>query len=445
MRKGLNMTEQTGLWQLWDNLIFTRLIRSFKMAIRPTKMVIAMLAVTLICLTGWVMDVCTMTSPKKRPIFESTVSTIATFGHEASMQVYLASPVELMASIEDYHNKSDSGVFSTLCNYSAARFNSATVSLIGGDVFDVFLNFSNVLLNIWGFLIGPIWAIKYHTLYSVIFFALTIPVICIAGGAICRCAALEFGRGEKAGLGQAIRFAVRNFLNLLTGPSVCMGIMIFLASFIYVMGLIGNIPWVGELVIGIGLVAALVFGLLTVLVFIGTVAGGGLMFPVIACEGSDGYDAISRSFCYIFNQPWRMLLYSVVATIHGTIAYLFVRFFVYLVLITTHSLLNLGIINNTSGPDKLAMIWPKPEFFDLLSTSTANNAGNLNLIQGVSSFMVHLSVIFVVGLIVAFVISFYFSASTIIYSLIRTNVDGVGIDQVYAPLDSMGDSKDKAE
>ena len=439
------MAEQTGLWQLWNNLIFTRLIRSFKMAIRPTKMVIAMLAVMLVCLTGWVMDVCTMTSPKKRPIFESTVSTIATFGREARMQVYLASPVELMASIEDYHTKSDRGVFSTLCNYSAARFNSATVSLIGGDVFDVFLNFSNVLLNIWGFFVGLIWAIKYHPIYSVIFFAFVVPVVCIAGGAICRCAALEFGRGEKAGLGQAIRFAVHNFLSLLTGPSVCIGIMIFLASFVFVMGLVGNIPWVGELVIGIGFGAALIFGLLTVLVFIGTVAGGGLMFPVIACEGSDGYDAISRSFCYIFNQPWRMLLYSLVATIHGTIAYLFVRFFVYLLLITTHSLLSLGVINNPSGPDKLAMIWPKPEFFDLLATSIANNAENISLIQGVSSFLVHLSVIFVVGLIVAFVISFYFCASTIIYALIRANVDGVGVEHVYAPLDSMGGSDNTVE
>ena len=182
--------EQIKLWQLWDKLIFTKLIRSFKMALRPTKMTIAMSAVCLVCLIGWIMDVCTITSPEKKPILESTVSTIATFGHETKTKIYLTDPADAMDAIELSVTDGQRGVFSTLWNFSAARFNGATVSLMGRDVLNFFT-------NIWGFFIGLVWAIKYHTLYSAIFFTLTVPITCIAGGAISRCAALEFARGEK--------------------------------------------------------------------------------------------------------------------------------------------------------------------------------------------------------------------------------------------------------
>jgi len=37
------------------------------------------------------------------------------------------------------------------------------------------------------------------------------------------------------------------------------------------------------------------------------------------------------------------------------------------------------------------------------------------------------------------VISFYFSASTIIYALMRDSVDRVGIDEIYVQLDELRD------
>ncbi|GAH01787.1 unnamed protein product, partial [marine sediment metagenome] len=47
--------------------------------------------------------------------------------------------------------------------------------------------------------------------------------------------------------------------------------------------------------------------------------------------------------------------------------------------------------------------------------------------------------LFIVGLVVAFVISFYFCASTIIYALMRDGVDNVGIDEIYIQLDEVRD------
>ena len=44
----------------------------------------------------------------------------------------------------------------------------------------------------------------------------------------------------------------------------------------------------------------------------------------------------------------------------------------------------------------------------------------------------------VVGLVVAFVISFYFCSSTIIYALMRRKVDDIDMSRVYTPLEQVG-------
>ena len=72
------------------------------------------------------------------------------------------------------------------------------------------------------------------------------------------------------------------------------------------------------------------------LVCSGTVGGFNLMYPTVAVEGSDSFDAISRSFSYVFARPWRMLWYTVVAVVYGALCYLFVRYFIYVMLAVTH-------------------------------------------------------------------------------------------------------------
>ena len=44
----------------------------------------------------------------------------------------------------------------------------------------------------------------------------------------------------------------------------------------------------------------------------------------------------------------------------------------------------------------------------------------------------------VVGFVVAFVISFYFCSSTIIYALMRRKVDDIDMSRVYTPLEQVG-------
>jgi len=161
--------------------------------------------------------------------------------------------------------------------------------------------------------------------------------------------------------------------------------------------------------------------------------GFGLMFPAVAYDGSDCFDSISRSLSYVYAQPSRMACYSLIAAVYGAICYVCVRFFAFLMLSITHCLLQLGIWTcSTKGVDKLTAIWPKPEFMNFLASSDPAPTPWAELL---AARLVCLFVLMVVGLIVSFIISFYFSANTIIYSLMRNRVDSTALNDVCTHFD----------
>jgi len=170
----------------------------------------------------------------------------------------------------------------------------------------------------------------------------------------------------------------------------------------------------------------MIAGALIAVVLIGTVAGFNLMLPSVAYDGSDCFDAISRSFSYVYAKPWRMGFYTAIAAVYGAICYTFVRFFAFLLLWVTHWSLQLGVWGN----DKLVAIWSEPHFRDLL---VPPDWGALNWSQSIGAFLIYLCSLAVVGLVASFIISFYFSANTIIYALMRNKVDNTALEDIYTP------------
>lgn len=156
------------------------------------------------------------------------------------------------------------------------------------------------------------------------------------------------------------------------------------------------------------------------------------MFPAVAYDGSDAFDAISRSFSYVFSRPWRMGFYTLIAAVHGSVCYVCVRLFAFLLLSVTHLVLSFAF--SVAG-DELTTIWAKPEFMNLLGSSTAAISSP---IEAVAAFIIYLSVWLVAGLVVSVVITYYFSANTIIYSLMRNKVDNAALDDIYQDSDEPG-------
>jgi hypothetical protein len=402
--------------QLLDALLFTKIFQSFRMAIQPTKLIITFLAIAIICLVGWIMD-----------FSKTVVATPGTQKRLTELNIYVTNPKQVESYIEGLKQENQGvGVFSTLWHFGSGKFHNALKELFE-------LNFASMAKNIADFFSAIGWALRYHTVYCIIFFVITFAVISVSGGAICRITALQFSQGEKPGLTEALRFSTKRFTSFFSTPFAPIGIIIFIGLFIFLLGLMGNIPRAGELIVGIGMPLALIAGALIAVILIGAAAGFNLMFPAVAYDGSDCFDAISRSFSYVYARPWRMVFYTLIAAVYGAICYTFVRFFTFILLWTTRWFLDIGIWvdNSTKETDKLTAIWPEPEFMNLLGSQSIKS----NWSETTGAFLVFIFLLVIVGLLVSFIISFYFSTNTIIYSLMRKKVDNTALEDIYTQLD----------
>jgi hypothetical protein len=389
-----------------DNFLFPKIFQAFRMSIQPTKLIIALGALAVICLTGWIMDL-------------ASQSVVVAPGGLTELDTYVRPIMEPHGRIVPFPDAGmRTGVFAALWTFVSAHLDSALRLLFQ-------VNIDGVLRNIVACFASLVWGFRYHVVYSLIFFAIVLAVLSVAGGAICRIAALQFAGVERPGLRDAIRFGLRKFTAFFTAPLTPMLAIIIIGAAIILLGVLGNIPYAGELAVGLLLPLALAIAVVITVVAIGLVGGFSLMFPTIAYEDSDCFDSMSRSFSYVYNKPWRMGLYMAIAFVYGAICYEFVRFFSFLVLWTTHAFLQLGFAYKNV---KLHAIWPEPTLDDFFG---AGVAAPLNWSTSISSALIYFWILVVIGLVVAFVISFYFSASTIIYALMRNRVDLIALEDVY--------------
>jgi hypothetical protein len=413
--------------QILDGLLFLKIFRSFGMAIQPSKLIIAFWLIAAIGLTGWVMD-----------ISKTVVRTPGTSGRETELNVYMTAPERVKSYIEKYTGTGErTGVFSTMWDLAVSKFHGALRELFA-------LNLPGVWYNIAEYLRAVKWAIKYHAIYCVIFGVIKLCLVSIGGGAICRIAALQFARDEKPGITEALAFSVKRFASFFTTPLVPATIIILVGACIFFLGLIGNIPLgLGELIVGISMPVALAGGAITAAVLIGTIAGFNLMFPAVAYDGSDGLEAASRSFNYVYVRPWRLGFYTAAAVVYGAICYIFVRLFAFLLLWSTYRWLRLGVwLDSARGlSDKIIAIWPEPRLSQLAAYSAATGSWS----ESIAAFLVYLFVLVIVGLVVSFIISFYFSANTVIYALMRNKVDNTPLEEIYTEPEGTSAQPSEAE
>ncbi|MCK4914338.1 MAG: hypothetical protein KAS69_07090 [Planctomycetes bacterium] len=408
---------EKGIPNIFSNLLFPRIFQSFRMAIQPSKLIIAFMALAIICLAGWMMD-----------LNKTVAATANTQGKITELQIYIANPARVDSYIKENKEKGEfAGVFSTLWNFASVKFHGTLNSLFALDA-------PGIVANITEYFAAVKWAFKYHFVYSIIFFVIKLAVIAIAGGSLCRISALQFAKGEKPGITEALRFSRKKFASFFTTPIAPIGVIVFIGLFIFLLGLITNIPVVGEIIMAVSMPLAILAGLVIVAVLIGTAAGFNLMYPAIAYDSSDCFDAISRSFSYVCSKPWRMGFYSAIAVVYGAICYTFVRFLAFLLLTVTRQFLQFGVWVDSSSKEinKLAAIWPEPSFVNLFSQ---HSTLSLSWSESLAFFLIHLFVLIIVGLVISFVISFYFSANTIIYAALRNRVDNTDLQDIYTCLD----------
>ncbi len=280
---------------------------------------------------------------------------------------------------------------------------------------------------------GVKWLVGEHWFFAILCTALVLAIWSFFGGAICRIAALHAARDEKISVKQAFGFARQKFLGFFAAPLIPIALIVFIGVFLVIAGLVAAIPYLGELVTGVLFFLVLIGGFVMTLVLVGAVGGGSLMWPTIAVEGSDSFDAISRSFSYVYAKPWRSLFYFLVASVYGAFCFLFVRLFVLLMLKLSRIFVGIGLAGTSrpavgDGASKLDVMWRPPTFESLMPAWVSLGAEGLDVWGG---FLIYLWVSLAVLSVYAFLISFCFSGSTLIYGLLRREVDATDLEEVY--------------
>ncbi len=278
---------------------------------------------------------------------------------------------------------------------------------------------------------GVRWMIIQNWVFAAIFLLWALIVWSLFGGAMYRVAAIRFAREEKISFFQALQFSKQKFFSFFSAPLVPIIVILGTGVLLMIGGLIGSIPYVGPLLMGILFGIAILMGVGIAFMSIGLVAGGSLLYPTIAAEGSDCFDAISRSFTYVFSKPFRAVFYGIIACIYGMATYLFVRLFAYIALCSVHCFVKWGVFTGGSpmgaNADQLDVLWQKPTFWNLHQFNWAAMGGW----DSICAILVAVWVLILVGLVASYILTFFVSASTSIYFILRRRVDATDFDEVY--------------
>ena len=417
------MDKENQTEQFFDKLLLPRIFCTFRLALQPSKIALALGAIAIICLSGWLMDfsntVCVVPG-SQRQIRNFIVERPAV----TELDFYLSDPVKFEYNIAEIKaTGARQGVFTTLWSFARNKFNGVLNALFS-------FNFKAAAINIGQYAQALEWAFKYHTVYCIIFTVIKLSVLAVFGGAICRMAALQYARGEKPGMFGALAFSTKRFTSFFAAPLVPVLLVLGVGFFIFIVGLLTNVPFIGDIAAGIFIPLILIAAAVAAALIIGGAAGFNLMFPAICYDGSDCFDAMSRAFSYVYARPWRMAFYTLIAAFYGAVCYLAVRLYVFLTLFTARLFLQAGIwTKNESGMvNKLDVLWPQPTYLSLIGEPLESPTG---FSEYTGALLIYLFSLLAIGLLIAFLISFYFSANTIIYAALRSKVDQTALEDVY--------------
>lgn len=286
-----------------------------------------------------------------------------------------------------------------------------------------------------------VWLVRMHPLYAALFVFINLVIWAFFGGAICRVAALHTTRDERLNFRDALAFSRQKFLSFLAAPLLPVLGLLIITVLLWLGGLVGAIKGLGDIVAPLFFFLALLAGFAMAFITIGLAAGWPLMYPTIAVEGSDAFDAFSRTFSYIYQRSWKAAFYGLVSLAYGMICILFVKFFFRIALIATHFAVGLSMnycapfVAKAESPaaemGKLDAMWQAPSLAPGLSFWGGYGSHDLVHVSRFGQFFIHLWLYLLLSLIAAFVITLFFNSSTLIYLLLRRDVDATDLDEVY--------------
>ena len=280
------------------------------------------------------------------------------------------------------------------------------------------------LIHTWALLSQPVWrivspasggALTTSDYLSLMLSALwSLAVWAYFGAAISRVAAVQLATGEQVGWGASLRWAWRKWLAYFSAPVLPMLAIALVTLPIMVLGLMMKSDLLAFLAALIWPLVLTGGSVMTILLF-GVLLGWPLMWATISVEGTDSFDALNRTYSYVFQRPLQYLFYAIVAALIGWLGWIVVETFA------------------------ASFIW-------LASWAASWGAGSVRM-QEVTAGLGDSSLAHAATAVIAFwggcvkllaigySLSYFGVASTAIYYLLRRDVDARESDEVFLDAD----------
>src|SRR5579864_2861591 len=245
---------------------FTHLFRAFRVAVHPSKLILALVALGCLWCGGLVLD--------------------AVWNHHH--QVTFAERDLLWASESPYRILREAANAGSRARHQEVNDERQAGEIFGG-IFQTFFEYevlqaNNVLTfgqaglpgwhpfeSVWRFVaVGPKWLWSYHWLFALIYTIWFLLIWSVFGGAISRIAAVHVAREEKISVRHALTFSVNKVLSFIFAPVIPVFIVLGIGVVIAIAStLLFHIPWIGPILAGLFFFLTLIGGFVITLVILG--------------------------------------------------------------------------------------------------------------------------------------------------------------------------------
>jgi len=291
--------------------------------------------------------------------------------------------------------------------------NSMFLRLMDGEGAQVFAELSSIFNPFSG---GLLHFVLSALMYTALFYVWTGPA-----GIVSRLAALEYARDDLPTLAEARQMVRSKRKAYFLAPMMPFLFVLFMCVLNLIGGFIASAPWgIGRiLLIFPGFPLLLASTVVMVFLLVLGVLSFGMMMPAVSVGGKDGFESWSTAYSYVLWGLRRFVCYTLLAAVVGLIAgFLACRLtdlLIYLVIKTV----NLGYVRSTA--------WIE---YTLTSTGLQLAPAGDGFAGGTSNIYVTLLLI-VRALPLAYIFSYFFTANTIIFLLMRKDQDNIEIDEIY--------------
>lgn len=311
-----------------------------------------------------------------------------------------------LSTMADIESKRPLGIFEATAKHASSRFTEMMYAVVLLEPTQLMFIADELFLG------TPTVLWSDHKLFTIIYTIILVIILGIGGGTISRLCACEIATNQRIRLNDGVDFALSSWRPLITSLVLPLLIAVILYLLLMGGGWLLSMPFL-DVVGGLLYPIALLLGFGITFLLIGYAFGFCLLIPAVTCENCDAADAQQRAYHYFLSKSLHLVGYGFVALIGLAVGFVIA------------SSVGEALLNITASA---VGAWSENPAF---ATTPASDAITLSWHSEFASSMVSFWNAIVNYLVAGYVFANFYSASTIVYMLMRRACDKQELTEVW--------------